>query len=200
MAKTVHFVSNKFTFEAELIKLDREKVYGYTEEKYYDLNNQLCKSAYLLEDGKTVVPAGGFAMKMVHNNKEISRKELIAVDSDLNPLTQIPSVFDKDVILKEDYTMEDYLSLNITSVYQLEIASGKRELIDYLSAGNFLGFEFNYRAGYDTNSAFLIAASGEVFAVIGTLVDFEYLSLQQIPTIEEVEVAEEEDELDFGML
>ena len=200
MAKTVHFFSDDFDFEAELIKLDRDKVYGYVTEKIYDPDNEPCQTAYLLEDGVTIIPSGGFALKTVVNGQEVSKKDLVAVDENMNPLVPISSIFDKDVVLKTDATLEDYLSLNVTSVYQLEITQGKGALLDFLQKGHFLTFDFNYRTGYDSTTAFVIANGEDVFAVNGVISEFEYLNIDQQPMPEMMDEGSDEEEIDFGML
>jgi hypothetical protein len=202
MAKLVKFIGEALTFEAELVKLDRDKVYGYVVEKNYDSTNQLCQTAYLLEDGMTVIPAGGFSLKSLVNGHEIAKKDLIAVDQELNPLPLIPSIFDKEVTLSTHLGLNDYLCMNVNAVYQLFIEDGKQTLLDYLNKGNFLSFDFNFRAGYETAKAFLIANGENLFAVVGNLVEFEYLSLKQAETLtpDLIDSDEEEGDLDFGML
>lgn len=175
-------------------------MYGYVTEKIYDPDNEPCQTAYLLEDGVTIIPSGGFALKTVVNGQEVSKKDLVAVDENMNPLVPISSIFDKDVVLKTDATLEDYLSLNVTSVYQLEITQGKGALLDFLQKGHFLTFDFNYRTGYDSTTAFLIANGEDVFAVNGVISEFEYLNIDQQPMPEMMDEGSDEEEIDFGML
>jgi len=204
MARAISFTSKELKFEAQITKLDRNKVYGYVKTRTLDPDGKDCQTAYILDDGKTIIPGGGFSLRLLSaEGNEISRSSLTAVNKTGEPLSMHPSVFDGEVQLYENYTLDDYLNLEVSSVYQLDIDEAtKKKLTDYLSSGKFLAFDFNYRAGYSENLAFLIAASGEIFAVVGQLTVFEFLTLEQVAVEDEVtnDVADDFEEDDFAML
>lgn len=200
MAKLIQFQAPGLAFAAGIEKVDRKKVYGHVETKVFDEQNRECGYASLLEDGKTLIPSEGFALKLVNGAlEEVSRKDLIAVDDKGAPLPVIPSVFDRPVELRAQATLEDYLSLDVKAVYQLDVETGRDGLTALLAQHSVLAFDFNYRAGVDTDAAFLIAAENEIFAIVGTMAQFEYLTLDA-PPLEETGEDDGEDPFDFGML
>jgi len=78
---------------------------------------------------------------------------------------------------------------------------------DYAGLVEFIGddiyeFKFNYRAGYDTNPAFLIANADGLFMLVGYKNNFEYVTLQQTAVIdaEEEEGDTEDFDIDFSMM
>ena len=113
----------------------------------------------------------------------------------------MPSTYDVDSNL-EISSLDDYLSLNVKSVYQLNIVENKEQLLDILNDGTILTFPFNYRADYEADDAFIISSNEHIFAVVGKQASFEFIGLENKEE-EIVELEEEqtnEDEFDFGML
>lgn len=201
MAKPIQFVADGFSCSAEIEKFERSKVYGWVETKVFDDTGEPCSVASLLEDGKTMIPAGGFSLKLLTaDGFEVSRKDLVARDAGGASMTQIPSVFERPVTLRADVTLEDYLSLQVKSVYQLTIDSGKDELMKALAVNGVMGFDFNYRAGYELDTGYMLVADGQVFAVIGRPAALEFIKLESEPDLTEDESVESEEDFDFGML
>ncbi len=200
MAKPIQFTGAGINCTAQIEKVDRDKVYGWVDTQVFDDKGAVCVTASLLEDGKTLIPAGGFALKLLSSDgNEVARKDLIAKNADGEVLEQIPSVFDRTVTLRPNATIEDYLDLQVKVVYQLTVESGKDELMAALST-QFLSFDFNYRAGYEVDTGFLIVADGQIFAVIGKPALFEFIKLETPPVMDEQDAGEEDESLDFGML
>ncbi len=200
MAKPIQFTGGGISCTAQIEKVDRDKLYGWVNTQVFDDNNSLCVTASLLEDGKTLIPAGGFALKLLGSDgNEVARKDLIAKNSDGEVLESIPSVFDRPILLRADATIEDYLDLQVKVVYQLIMESGKDELVAAL-ATRFLSFDFNYRAGYEVDTGFLIAAEGQIFAIIGKPAVFEFITLETPAVVDSEDTVEEDESLDFGML
>jgi hypothetical protein len=115
---------------------------------------------------------------------------------------KVPSIFDEPVSLTKS-DLDEYLTLNVKSVYQLALEEGKEEIIALLKDGDIYHFPFNYRADYEADDAYLLTSAGEVFAVVGKKAELEYIGLEnkeeEVPEDPEVEDPEEDD-LDFGML
>ena len=192
MAKPIQFTGGGISCTAQIEKVDRDKLYGWVNTQVFDDNNSLC--------GKTLIPAGGFALKLLGSDgNEVARKDLIAKNSDGEVLESIPSVFDRPILLRADATIEDYLDLQVKVVYQLIMESGKDELVAAL-ATRFLSFDFNYRAGYEVDTGFLIAAEGQIFAIIGKPAVFEFITLETPAVVDSEDTVEEDESLDFGML
>ena len=97
-------------------------------------------------------------------------------------------------------TIDEYLSMAVKSVYQLQVDDNKEALLTALNNGKIYYFVFNYRADYEGDDAFLISSGTEVFAITGMRSDLEFIGLEdneQELVPEEAQV--EEDDMDFAM-
>ena len=202
MARMASLKLNDKIFSAGLIKLDRKKIYGWSKIDIFDDSDQGCTLASIA-DGQYVLPSGSITLAGFNPKGEyIAKSSLIGVDEKGKKVEKVPSIFDEPATLtKAD--LDEYLSLNVKSVYQLAIEEGKEELLGLLEGGDIYHFPFNYRADYEADDAFLLTSAGEVFAVVGKKAELEYIGLEnkeeEVPEEPEVE-APEEDEFDFGML
>lgn len=189
-------------FSAEIKKLDRKKVYGWSIIDVTDDQGNLCKLADIA-DGQHVLPSGSISRSSFDENGEyVSRSLLIGVDKDGKPVEKEPSIFDQSVnLVKTD--LDEFLTVNVKGVYQLFLNEGKSELLNLLSKGDIYNFKFNYRTDYEADDAYLVSNSGEVFAVVGKKADIEFLGLENREEIipdEPDEAVTEEDDFDFAML
>lgn len=202
MAKLANFKTESISFSASINKLDRKKVYGWTELKTYDQDDSLCSLAGITKDGRYLLPSGSVAMGLfLDDGKYITRKELEAVDSEGNPLEKVPSIFDSEVELSHDVSMEDYMDMNVKSIYQLDIEDGAEGILEELKKGKIFHLTFNYRADYEGDDAFLILNEDTVFMVVGKRTEFEYQSLEtSVAEAIDEEDFDESDSFDFGML
>jgi hypothetical protein len=198
MAKEPIFKYKDMSFGAALVKLERDKVYGWTETKYKDYDNNPCTFITILDDGRTMLGTGALALKSIdESGNEIDKTTLVARYDDGSEAELIPSVFDKETFLDDSKTIQDYLDMDVKSVYQLRIVDQLDTLLEVLKEKKVLYFTFNYRAGYEKDDAFLIAQGDNIFAVIGKLTQFQFSTLQ-IPSVLE-DIADEGDDLDFNM-
>jgi hypothetical protein len=198
MAQIPIFKFKDFTFEAPLTKVDRKKVYGWVETKYTDDKNNPCNFLTLLDDGKTMVGSGGMGLKSIdETGNEIDKSTLVARYDDESEATLFPSIFERENELSTDKTLEDYLSMDVKSVYQLNVAENA-QILEVLKTHTVLYFSFNYRANYNPDDAFLIAQNEHLFAVVGKVNHFVYSELN-LPTVLVDEEEDESDEIDFNM-
>jgi hypothetical protein len=201
MAKLIQFVSPAFAFAANIEKVDRNKLYGWVDTKAYDAEGRMVRPATLIDDGRTIVPSGGIALKLVDGEgREVSRRDLVAVTQHGALRNAIPSIFDREVELRSGLTIDDYLTLAVKSVYQLTLEQDSEPLHAALDAGQLFAFDFNYRTDYEADTAFIVKGDGAVFAVVGTMIEFDYLTLAATAATLSDAAAEDEDEIDFGML
>jgi hypothetical protein len=203
MAKKAKFSFNGLSIEADLKKVDRKKIYGWSSIEVYDENKSKCKLAGLAE-GKYILPTGSTSLVMLNTKGEnISRSELVGLDRSGKRVDKVPSVYDRTVMLREA-TVDEYLSLSVKSVYQLNIEEKKEDFLKVLNAGKIFYFVFNYREDYEGDDAYLISNENEVFAITGMLSEPEFLGLQdneQELVAEDIDDIEDTDEgdLDFAM-
>jgi len=80
MAKEASFLVGGKSVFAELTKVDRDKVYGWVQERFLDCQGSLLTWATLLLDGKTLVGTGGTALKTLGpDGAEVSKSTLLVI-------------------------------------------------------------------------------------------------------------------------
>ena len=203
MAKAIQFNAGKLTFAASLTKVDRDKVYGYIEDKVNDNKGNPCTMGSLLDDGKTIVLVGATANKTVDASfNELDKKKLKVVYQDDKDAVLVPSSYDGEVLLTLT-SLDDLFNLEVTIVYQLDFedALQKKSVSDFLASGKVARFIFNYRADYEGADAILIANMNGIFALTGRIIDFPFLKNELEPISETlIEQPIKLEEMDFGML
>lgn len=200
MARVIEFSSKEMSFTAGIVKVDRKKVYGYSEVKVTDKEDKSCSLVALSDDGSYILPSGSTGLtKFDSEQRYIENSGLKAVDLEGNPAEKVPSVFDKEVSLEKVDSLTAYLDINVKSIYQLSFDDeGEQKSLVKQLLKNLYSFVFNYRADYEGDDAFLISDGKEVYAVVGKKCEFEYLGLQEI--VVDGDDSEEEEDFDFGML
>jgi len=200
MARTAEFSINGLSIVAELKKVDRKKIYGWSSIEVYDENKSKCKIAGLA-DGCYILPSGSTSLVTLNTKGEVvSKSDMVGLDSNGKPVDKVPSVYDRTVMLREA-TVDEYLSLSVKSVYQLSIAEKKEDFLKVLNTGKIFYFVFNYREDYEGDDAFLLSSGNEIFAITGMLSEPEFVGLEdneQELVVEDAE-ASEEDDFDFAM-
>ena len=199
MAKQVEFIINGASVMAELKKVDRKKIYGWSTLEIFDENGSKCKLASI-SDGVHVLPSGSSSLiKFNDKGETVSSSDLVGFNQKGEKVEKVPSIYDGKVELKEA-TIDDYLSLAVKTVYQLNMEDDTTMLSE-LKDGKVFYFVFNYRADYEGDDAFLISNGQTAFAVIGKIADLEFIGLNDNETelVELEDDTQEEDELDFAM-
>jgi len=201
MARLITFKAGNSTFEAGIVKVDRSKVYGWIEPVYTDNQNNICSTASLLDDGRTIVVSGGLAQKLVDTkNQEVDKSSLIASRLDGSVAELKLSVYEEPVNLKE-CSMNDLFDLDVTAVYQLEFDAddSKDKALECFSQNQVYTFDFNYRTDYESADAIILKKETDYFILTGIKHEFEYLSNEVSAQFMVPEETIDED-LDFGMM
>lgn len=203
MAKALVLSLDGQEFPVKLTKIDRDKLYGSVEIEAFDDDGKEVALRVLAADGKTIIDKGGTSLATVtEQGDSISRKELIAVNSEGEELETVPSSFSAPNVL-ERTSVEDYLSHSVKTVYALEPAEGGDldHLQNVLSDGGIYKFPFSYRGGLEYDGAFLIENKGDVFMIVGSPAVLQYLKLGQTAVLDSIEEQEiSADDLDFDLL
>ncbi|MCK5726488.1 MAG: hypothetical protein KAH22_06670 [Thiotrichaceae bacterium] len=203
MARALNFTLNQQQFNFEIQKVDRSKIYGYTAIDVKDEKGSSCNLASISDDGLHVLSKGcvGYTT-MTQDNRHIATNQLKMTDLEGVPLEKKPSSFDTAIAL-EPATLQEFLTLNVKSVYQLDYVADESneeaDLISQLDKHKVLKFLFNYRADYAQDNAFIIKNSDAVFMLVGNLSPFEFIGLEQ-QAVEIDDVEDDDDDFDFGML
>ena len=200
MARKAEFSINGQSIMAELKKVDRKKIYGWSTIEVFDKNGSKCKLAGLAE-GQFVMPSGSTALVTLNAKGEaVSKSTLVGVDSNGKKVEKVPSIYDEKVMLREA-TIDEYLSTAVKSVYQLQVDENKEALLNEINNGKVYYFVFNYRADYEGDDAFLISNGTDAFAVTGMSADLEFIGLEdnEQELVPEETEAVEDDDMDFAM-
>jgi len=199
MARQAEFIINGNSVMAELKKVDRKKIYGWSTIEVFDENGSKCKLASI-SDGVHVLPSGSSSLiKFNDKGETVSSSDLVGFNQKGEKVEKVPSIYDGKVELKEA-TIDDYLSLAVKTVYQLNMEVDTTMLSE-LKDGKVFSFVFNYRADYEGDDAFLISNGETAFAVIGKVADLEFVGMNdnEKELVVNEEESSEEDELDFAM-
>ena len=199
MARQAEFIINGTSVMAELKKVDRKKIYGWSTVEVFDENGSKCKLASI-SDGVHVLPSGSSSLiKFNDKGETVSSSDLVGFNQKGEKVEKVPSIYDGKVELKEA-TIDDYLSLAVKTVYQLNMEDDTTMLSE-LKDGKVFSFVFNYRADYEGDDAFLISNGETAFAVIGKIADLEFVGMNdnEKELVVNEEESSEEDELDFAM-
>lgn len=196
MAKELKFTIAGTEYGAAPVKLERKKIYGWSDLVATDKSGDVCDAVYLSIDDALLIPSGGYKQGTVDDSgRWVEKSELTACDEDGNPLPQLVSSFDVTIELKDKVSVEQFLDNDWESVYQLmnpDLAS--------VVGNDIYVFDFCYRAGVNHNDGYLMNTPGGLFLFAGDKQEFPLLSLAELTVIDEVEEVEEEiDELDFSM-
>ena len=198
MARELIFNIAGKDYGAAPVKLERKKIYGWTNIVATDKDGEVCSSAYLSPDDALVIPSGGLKQGVVdETGRWVEKGELTPYSEDgAEPLPTYASSFDAPIVLKEKATTEEFLDNDWESVYQLVNAD-----LAAAVGNDIYKFDFSYRGGTNHNDAYLMATPAGLFLFAGDKQEFPLVSLAEETTIDDTEepVEDESDELEFSM-
>jgi hypothetical protein len=203
MAKPLTFIYKETEFQLEPVKLDRKKLYGWTDKLTLDKDRQECKLVSIDTSGSTLIPSGGLGQGILDDQGAwVERKELIAVDEDGAPAKMLPSSFDAPIKLDKSVSVEEFLDHYITAIYTMQGEENCPDFVKAITDGPIYTFDFNYRASYEPSPAFLVENGGELFLLVGKKSEFEFIGLEQAGYLDEDDDSSyvEEDPFDFSMM
>lgn len=199
MAKSLNIKLGDKTFSLAPTKVERKKLYGWTETRAVEPDGKVCRQAGLDSDGVTVIPSGAIKNGMIRaDGLWMEKDELKAVHADGTDAEPFLSSFDEVIELGEKATLEALLDLIISSVYQLD---GEEDgALATLVGTDIYRTTFSYRGGYEQSDAFVVSNGSATFILVGEKSEFEFVGLDNQGVIEELEeeCTMEEDELDFS--
>ena len=200
MAKNLSFTLGGAEYAAAPVKIERKKLYGWSEVIALDGEGNACTAVTVDETGSFIIPKGGTGMGIVSpDGKWAERSSLKAVDAEGRDAPLVPSSFDAPIVLDTTITSERFLEYIITALYQLE---GGTELAAAVK-DSIYSFTYNPRSDYEGSEALLLAQDGEAFMLLGYDPGFTFIGLAQAEVVEEAgeEEGEAEDEdIDFSMM
>jgi hypothetical protein len=205
MAKPLRFEFQGQPVEFSIEKIDRAKLYGYTETEVLDEAGRRCELATVLADGHSIVGKGGAALVYLSADGLFrTRAQLQPVDLHGKPITLVKSSFDTSIDLVETATIDEFLSHNVHLIYQLVPEGEATDLLAALATGTIYRFPFSYRGGVEPYPAFMLLGSdGTPFLCVGTPTASDFVgpaASAAVVSEETTDAAEDEDALDFSLV
>ena len=187
-----------------LSKVERSDLYGFVEIETLDEKGRRCSMATLADDGRSIIPPGGTAIICLSPEGHwLEKKSLIPTDNQGNQITPIGSSYAAPVPLDQTVSIEEYLSHDIRSVYQISSDVDFGPLKAELQKGTIFQFPYSFRGGLEPDCGFLLlAADGTPFVAIGSPTRLEFVGFEQSAAInsDADEGGDEEESMDFGMM
>ncbi len=199
MARNLTFKIKRREYQVIPTKIDRKKLYGWTEILALDENNEPCKLVNTDETGRFIIPKGGTGLGILSQEGQwIDRSLLKTVKQDGTPAPIIPSSFTTIIPLSKKVTMEEYLDYSITDFYQL--SDVPEEMIKAIGEDIYT-FEYSYLDSYEGTPAFLMISDDVLFMLVGYRNHFNMLCLGDCKQIDEDDdfIEIEDDDIDFSM-
>jgi len=189
-------------YSVEPVKIDRKKLYGWSENHAFDDDGNECMMVSTDTSGTIIIPKGGVALGLVSDEgKWVERSELKTVKADGSEAVLIPSSYNSVNVLDSKATEEDLLDCSITACYHLMESD---ELIAAIG-NDIYKFDYCYRDSFETSPAFLLTSvidgKKELFLMVGTQNIFDFIGLSELSVAVDSETDDEEesDDIDFGM-
>lgn len=199
MARQLTFRIKRKEYTVIPVKIDRKKLYGWTEIIALDEQGRTCNLVSTDDTGTLIIPKGGTALGMLSSDgKWVERTQLKTVRQDGSEAEIIPSSFSVIIPLKQKVTDEEFLDYSITDFYQLDNVPD-----DLLKAigDDIYTFDYTYLDSYETTPAFLMVADTTLFMLLGYKNRFDMLCLGECSVVDDdddyIEVTD--DDIDFSM-
>ena len=153
MARKVKFNINDTLLESGIVKVDRAKLYGSTKKIVRDMKGNECVLSNLY-NGDRILPKGSISQVLLDNKGLfVSRSSLVGFNSSNKKVDKVNSIFSIDNNC-EKVDLDEFLSVNVKSIYQLTIEEGDQEKWNILFANDEIyHFVFNYREDYEGDDA-----------------------------------------------
>ena len=203
MAKEMTFAIGGKEFSAEPLKIDRKKLYGWSEIHAFDDDGNECVLVSIDSSGTMIIPKGGVTLGVVSpEGKWVERSTLKTVNSDGSSAELATSSYNAVNALDRKATEEELLDCSITALYHLREAGD--ELIAAIGS-DIYRLDYCYRDSYETSPAFLLVSeidgNKELFLMIGVQNEFDFIGLSELSVAgeEDTEEDEESGDIDFGM-
>ena len=200
MAKPVILRSSNKEYSFDSIKVDRAKLYGVRKRLPVDIKGNPCVKASLTSDGANLLLSGMTAQGYFNaKGFPVSRQEMVGLDDNGNKVEQIPSTLGVSQDLKGPVSPSEILDLDVESIFCFEPIAADDDLLARLKSGEVFKFNFNYTAGLEMETAYLVANEEAIFAIVGKVVMQEWVEEATVYVPVEAEEMDDDD-LDFESL
>ena len=145
MSRQIKFNLEGVLLQAPISKVDRAKLYGTSTREVYDENGDECTLSDLYQ-GSVILPKGSVSQVLIDKKGNyVSRSELIGFNRLNQKVEKVASIYSQENNCKKT-SIDEFLSANIKSVYQLTISDVDLESWKKCFSNNEIyHFIFNYR-------------------------------------------------------
>jgi len=199
MAKPVILNLGGTSSSLDAVKVERSKLYGARKRVAVDAKARQCSKAALTTDGSQLIRPGMTAQGYFFaDGAPVSRTEMVGLDPAGNVVEFKPSTLGVEQELSGPVSASEVLDLELESVFWLEPIAVSESLLASLKEGAIYKCAFNYSAGLEVETAFLLSNAEGTFAIVGKPVEPRWVEEGTVFLAEFNE--DEEDELDFESL
>ena len=175
-------------------------MYGSKKTVVVDKDDNPCDRGIIPIDGDVIIPKGGTSTLYINDNFQMfSRKDLEMYNLEGEKIDNIPGTLNVDQ-KASIVDQERLLDHSVTSLYSLEPSEIDAETQKALDDGKILETNFNYYAGYNLSTLFIMKTSESIFGLVGEPTNFEYCTHDAGEILVEDDEDEDFDDMDFGML
>lgn len=181
-------------------RVTRKQLYGARKRVPLDAKGLMCQRAELSDDGSMLIVSGMTGQGYFdEGGRWVTNEELVGLDAAGQPVAELPSTLDAPQPLHE-VEPEELLDSTASAVYALDPEQLDPALRKALDAGTLFRFDFNARAGYHMESAYLLANEHGTFAIVGSHLQIPWSELEK-PDVDLDDDGDDagDDELDFEM-
>lgn len=181
-------------------KVSRTQLYAKRKRVPLDPAGQPCQRAELSDDGSMLIVSGMTGQGYFdEGNRWVPNDQMTGIAPDGKEAPLKPSTLDTAQPLTE-VEPEALLDCSTDAVYALDANELDPDLKKSLDEGKLFRFDFNMRADYNTETAFLVSNEQGIFAIIGNRLEIPWSELEK-PAVELDDADDSDDggELDFEM-
>ena len=200
MAKPLIVQHAGVTSSFDVTLLERSKIYGSRKRVNLDAQDRDCARAALTIDGASLLASGMTGQGYFTDaGSWVARSQMVGIDVDGKTVEPKPSTLGLPQDLEGPVDAAQVIDLVIQSVYYLEPQADASGLVERLKAGEVFRCPFNFSAGHELETAYLVGNTEGVFAIVGQHVETSWVEEGQsyVPALEPEDNA---DELDFEAL
>ena len=199
MSRQIKFNLEGVLLQAPISKVDRAKLYGTSTREVYDENGDECTLSDLYK-GSVILPKGSVSQVLIDKKGNyVSRSELIGFNRLNQKVEKVASIYSQENNCKKT-SIDEFLSANIKSVYQLNIEHDNLESWKKCFLNNEIyHFIFNYREDFEGDDAYILSNGSDFFVIVGKQNEYEFLELDTISVESDEEDIADDDNLDFSM-
>ena len=196
MAKPVIIKHNEETAFFSPTRVDRAKIYGARKRIAVDTLNRSCTRAALTSDGRQLLVSGMTAQAYFNSGGIwVTRNEMVGIGPEGDVVDIKPSTLGLEQVLEGPVDPTEILNLELQSVFFLDSEETPPLLLEHLKAGSVFKFPFNYAAGLEVETAYLVSNDEGIFALVGKPIDDHWVDEGE--TFVAPEDEEETDDFDF---